>query len=157
MRTTNNLAVSPLNTDNYFFVIKLQSVSGYSFLMINNFDGQRQMVFNNPTPTVYPTTLFGQAGNFSTGAIIAQNTPYMLEFLHTQSAGETLYVNKVLRDGPREATNPGGASQLYIGSANGDSNYIADWTLAELLVYQGNMTTTDRQYVENYISAKWGF
>ena len=59
----------------------------------------------------------------------------------------------------------GGSGQRYAGCANGYAtgsmtfnmgNSTVDWDLAEYIVYNRVLTTTEQQTVEGYLSVKWG-
>jgi hypothetical protein len=47
------------------------------------------------------------------------------------------------------------ASQYYFGSGNGDSAYLTI-DVAEIIIYNTVLSTTNRQRVETYLINKWG-
>lgn len=148
LNTVNSLNTQ-LDRDSYFMVVQLNQINGYSFFFINNYDGQRQCGVNT---TTFPASFFSSPSISST-IQIAQSVPVLLEVVRTAGT-TTLYINGVAC-GSAGLNTPGFGSQLFIGSANADSNYIQDYVLGEMMVYSGFLTPTDRQYIENYFKLKW--
>lgn len=150
LRTTNVLNVN-IAQDSYFFLVRVDSINGYSFFAINDLDGQRQMFVNS---TTLPTALRSFSPSVSSSDIITQGKPMLLEVVRT-SGMTTLYVNGGSVGTVSATGNPGGQSRLFIGASNND-NFIEDYVLGEMLVFSGFLTTTDRLYIENYFKLKWG-
>ena len=53
-------------------------------------------------------------------------------------------------------TQTGSNSEFRIGQELGNSGYTADWTMGELLIFNGKLSEDDRQRVEGYLAHKWG-
>ena len=78
-----------------------------------------------------------------------------LEFSVT-NGNQCFYKNgNAVLSGPRTATtNIGGA--FVFPNTHAHTNYGADWSLGEMMVIRGTMTTAERQKAEGYLGHKWG-
>ena len=102
-----------------------------------------------------PTTLwysgFGAASNWDTTVVPTTNI-----FVSTVS-GQTLntFVDGVSTGGKTLALNSISPSPFYVGeSPNGTETLTG--SIAEILVFNAALSTSDRQEVEQYLSSKWG-
>jgi hypothetical protein len=146
MKTTNSV----VNFVSYFMVTRVQAAVGYGFFMINNLDGQRQFVMNSSS---FPLSLFWAPGGtaINLGSFI-QGQPVI--FCGTVTSGSGIgYINGS-QVGSNTNPSTSGSSQNYFGSGNGDGGYLTI-DIAEILIYTGVVSSTDRQSIENYLSAKW--
>jgi hypothetical protein len=146
MKTTNSIA----NFVSYFMVARIQAAVGYGMLIINNLDGQRQFVMNT---TSFPVALFWAPGGTAINlGSFAQGQGFV--FCGTVTSGSGVGHMNGAQVGSNTNPSTSGSSQNYFGSANGDGGYLTI-DIAEIIIYTGVVSSTDRQSVENYLSAKW--
>ena len=146
MKTTNSIA----NFASYFMVARIQAAVGYGFLIINNLDGQRQFVMNT---TSFPVPLFWAPGGTSINlGSFAQGQGFV--FCGTVTSGSGVGHMNGVQVGSNTNPSTSGSSQNYFGSGNGDGGYLTI-DIAEIMIYTGVVSSTNRQSIENYLSAKW--
>jgi hypothetical protein len=147
MKTTNAIT----NFVSYFVVARFTRAVGYGFIMINNLDGQRQIVVNS---TSFPMDLFWAPGGtgINTGGFVRDQG---FLFCGTVTSGSGIaYINGV-QAGSNTNPSTSGTSQNYFGSANGDGGYLTI-DIAEILIYTGVVSLANRQTIERYLIQKWG-
>ena len=85
----------------------------------------------------------------------AESGVLTLEFSVTNGT-QCFYKNgNAVLSGPRTATtNIGGA--FVFPNTYAATNWGADWSLGEMMVIRGTMTTAERQKAEGYLAHKWG-
>jgi hypothetical protein len=146
MKSTNAIS----NFTSYFMVARIQAAVGYGFFMINNYDGQRQMPMNT---TSFPATVyFYTGGNIMTIGSFAQSEGFI--FCGTVTNGSSFTYGNGVQTGTNASVSYSASSDHYFGSANGDAGYLSI-DIAEIIVYTGVVSSTDRQSIENYLSVKW--
>jgi hypothetical protein len=147
MKTTNTIT----NFVSYFVVARFTKAVGYGFILINNLDGQRQIVVNS---TSFPMDLFWAPGGtaMNTGGFI-RDQGFLFGGTVTSGSG-VAYINGT-QVGTNNNPSFSGSSQNYIGSGNGDGGYLT-FDLAELLIYSGVVSLANRQSIERYLMQKWG-
>lgn len=147
MKTTFSIT----NFVSYFVVARFTRSVGYGFIMINNLDGQRQIVVNS---TSFPMDLFWAPGGtaINTGGF-TRDQGFL--FCGTVTSGSGIaYINGV-QAGSNTNPSTSGSSQNYFGSANGDGGYLTI-DIAEILIYTGVVSLANRQTIERYLIQKWG-
>ena len=147
VKTTNTIQ----NYVTYFMVARIQAAVGYGFFMINNLDGQRQIPMNT---TSFPAAVFFYTGGTSInlGSFI-QSQGFI--FCGTVTSGSAIAYTNGVQVGTDASVSASGSSQNYFGSGNGDSGYLTI-DIAEIIIYNSILSTTDRKQVEAYLSNKWG-
>jgi hypothetical protein len=146
MKSTNAIS----NFTSYFMVARIQAAVGYGFFMINNYDGQRQMPMNT---TSFPATVyFYTGGNIMTIGSFAQSEGFI--FCGTVTSGSSFTYGNGVQTGTNASVSTSASSDHYFGSGNGDGGYLSI-DIAEIIVYTGVVSSTDRQSIENYLSVKW--
>lgn len=157
IKTTNTI---PAFNVTYFVVVRITALvtpAAQQFLFINNIDGQRQL---ETDATAFPARVrftTRSASGYPTITNVTQDQQFMLSITVPTSAGSSLaYANGSIAS---VATSPvlgtTGNSIHYFGSANGASGYISA-DIAEILIYNTVLSTTNRQRVEGYLAWKWG-
>jgi len=146
MKSTNAIS----NFTSYFMVARIQAAVGYGFFLINNYDGQRQMPMNT---TSFPATVyFYTGGNIMTIGSFAQSEGFI--FCGTVTSGSSFTYGNGVQTGTNASVSTSASSDHYFGSGNGDGGYLSI-DIAEIIVYTGVVSSTDRQSIENYLSVKW--
>lgn len=148
VKTTNNIPSVNLTV---FYVTRIQAAAGYGFFFINNYLGQRQLYMNTSSFPVIVYTHMNSSTALTLGTY-NQSVPFLYSGTHDSST-YTYYSN-----GSQVGTgsvNAGElASQYYFGSGNGDSAYLTI-DVAEIIIYNSVLSTTNRQRVETYLINKW--
>jgi hypothetical protein len=152
IKTTNSI---PLYVT-YFIVARVQDVigaSGFGLLMVNNYDGQRQLRTNS---TSFPVSVFYFTQTGGTNMVLgsfSQGQGFL--FSGTVTSDSAIGYSNGVQCGT-SGVNPNTIpSRHYFGSGDGDAAYVsADF--GEILIYDSILTTSQRQQVEGYLAHKWG-
>lgn len=99
------------------------------------------------------------AGGFAinpTGTAIATDTFNIYEIIHSTSTGTSAYKNTKLKfNGPYKGINSNSGTLLIAkGIAPNTNNYFSG-DIAEIILFNNALSTTDRKTVENYIHNKY--
>jgi hypothetical protein len=152
IKTTNSI---PLYVT-YFIVARVQDVigaTGFGLLMVNNYDGQRQLRTNS---TSFPVSVFYFTQTGGTNMVLgsfSQGQEFL--FSGTVTSDSAIGYSNGVQCGT-SGVNPNTIpSRHYFGSGDGDAAYVsADF--GEILIYDSILTTSQRQQVEGYLAHKWG-
>jgi hypothetical protein len=152
MKTTNSI---PLYVT-YFIVARVQDVigaTGFGLLMVNNYDGQRQLRTNS---TSFPVSVFYFTQTGGTNMVLgsfSQGQEFL--FSGTVTSDSAIGYSNGVQCGT-SGVNPNTIpSRHYFGSGDGDAAYVsADF--GEIVIYDSILTTSQRQQVEGYLAHKWG-
>ncbi len=162
VKTTN---VIPAFNVSYFLVVRINTLvtpAAQQFIMINNFDGQRQI---DTDSTGFPARVRFTTNSPSGSPVMDTNVGQSQGFLvtltiPTTTSGTTFgYYNGAITPSasqtPLYSIATTGNSTHYFGSANGASAYItADY--GEILIYNTVLSQANQQQVEGYLAWKWG-
>ena len=151
MKTTNSIPIYVT----YFIVARVQDVigaTGFGLLMVNNFDGQRQLRTNS---TSFPVSVFYFTQTGGTNMVLgsfSQGQGFL--FSGTVTSGSAIGYSNGVQIGT-SGVNNSTPSRHYFGSGDGDTAYVSV-DFAEILIYDSVLTTSERQQVEGYLAHKWG-
>ena len=148
MKTTNTIP----NLDvTYFIVARINgATTALGRIMINNVDGQRQIV----APANFPSTIYAHGTSGAPFNLLSVTQSQQFQLCVTVASGSTIgYANGTLAGS--NATNTSTPSKHYFGSGDGDSSYITG-DIAEVIFYNTVLSTSQRQQVEGYLAWKWG-
>jgi prepilin-type N-terminal cleavage/methylation domain-containing protein len=147
----------PYNDANYtiFFVMKPTNVNCFcSFL------GSGDFATNNRSNAFR----FDNSGNLknywwfvdinTTNSPITVNNPYILTFSYDNSVGRKIFVNGVLNVSDTTKNRNSTAQNNFLGRALSTDPYFAG-DLGEIIIFERNLKTEERQSVEGYLSKKW--
>lgn len=146
VKTTNTIP----NYVTYFIVARIEAAVGYGFFMINNLDGQRQIVMNT---TSFPVGVYFAPGGTAllTGSF-AQSERFVV--CGTVTAGSAIGYGNGVQTATNNSPSASGSSQNYFGSANGDAGYLTI-DIGEIIIYNRILNTIERQQIEGYLAWKW--
>lgn len=105
----------------------------------------------------------GTGNRFSGSTVVSDNVNMLLGFVYKGSSPSNP-LNQVLYDGntaigsnaETSASIPNYASDLYIGSLNGNSSSIFNGHISEVICYNQALNDAQRIIVNNYLAAKYG-
>jgi hypothetical protein len=152
IKTTNSIPIYVT----YFIVARVQDfigATGFGLLMVNNYDGQRQLRTNS---TSFPVSVFYFTQTGGTNMVLgsfSQGQEFL--FSGTVTSDSAIGYSNGVQCGT-SGVNPNTIpSRHYFGSGDGDAAYVsADF--GEILIYDSILTTSQRQQVEGYLAHKWG-
>ena len=94
------------------------------------------------------------------GNVTLSNTWQLIEGINPDPASSStmaFYVNgQVKASGATQSGTTTVTRTLFINGRNGTSTLSYNTYLAELIIFSNALNTTDRQYIERYLSLKWG-
>lgn len=141
---TANFSIGLPRTE--FVVFDPNTVTGNEYI----FDGYQG---NTDVYRVYSNAMSLYNGTNVTGQAVSINTPYIGTVTATSGS------STMLLDGGNGVTaNPGSSTPggYSIGDYGGSGPYGIDGDVSEMLVYNTNLTSTQRAAVENYLASKYG-
>jgi hypothetical protein len=148
MKTTNTLNIAPNVTT--FVVARIQDV-GAGFILINSSDGsQRIEIPSGSFPLAVTTRANPNVASNVTAITAGQGQGFLLTLIGNIW---TVYANGSWV-ASRSALNAT-ASQIYFGSAAGDSGY-ATIDIGEIIIYNSRLLTGQQAVIEGYLAWKWG-
>lgn len=150
VKTTNN---TPSYNLTIFFVARIQAAVGYGFFFIDNYAGQRQVAMNTSS---FPVSVLSSM-NSSAAAVTIGSYSQGVPFIYSGTLDSSTHIgySNGSQSGSSTVNSSTLASQYYFGSGNGDSGYLTI-DVAEIIIYNTVLSTTNRQRVETYLINKWG-
>ena len=114
----------------------------------------------NTTPRGYITSADGAGvGSIdSDNSTLVENsviTAFNIIIAVISSGSQTIFRNGTQQSSDTKTLTGGTSSNLTIGSTNGTAQFYQG-SLAEMIVYNANLTAVQRQQVEGYLAWKWG-
>jgi hypothetical protein len=144
------------NTSLSIFIVEQRLSNPASTAILSGFGTQNQQVdFLYTSNGTSLRVAFGTLGNVS-GTVTANTTPRLISYTHDATNGNFLYLDKTLLGSNTGSTPdmPGPATQGQIARRDSATHYHGN--IAEIIIYDKELNTSERQSVENYLSTKWG-
>ena len=147
-----------LTTSSYTFTTTNVSIFAVGLLTSSASGYYKSIIYGSPDQIVYLGSGNGNFLTFSQGNWGSSNSPDV-SILNSWSLMSAVFSGTVLTpylngtsQNTKTATSPRGAvTSLSIG---GNANWIGD--IAEIIIYDSALSTSERQQVEGYLAWKWG-
>lgn len=152
-KLTNTSAVIPGNDYTAFVVFNRTTASGRDGVFELGAGGSRNALFVNNSSSKLGYYINGTFVN-STSNYVA-NTYEMVSITHDTSTFG-LWRNGVSDGGGTYGSARVSTTGIYVGDDSSSGDQLQG-NIAELIVYDFDLTTDQRRDVENYLASKWGF
>lgn len=111
------------------------------------------------------SNIYWHAGNATAGNTlnfvppsVLNGQPYMYSFTAKTGVGQSVYQNGTLIGSDATMANYTGNNRpMYVGQATLSGGYYYNGKIAEIAIYTGDITATERQNIESYLALKYGF